>query len=269
VGGIEVPAEVCERIAATQAALAGHLLGAAWGRALRDGVQVAIAGAPNAGKSSLFNRLVGEDRAIVTAHPGTTRDRVSASVEWEGAAFTFSDTAGLRESSDEIETMGMARTRDAIASSHVVLWVVDASAPAPTETPPELGNRRVVVALNKCDAGMTPQAAACALRQARDPGRVAQVSAKTGEGCIALRETLVRTAGFEPGDVLASERQSHECARACDALARARECAVAGAPGEIVALELREAMTALEEMLGVRVADDVLDRIFARFCVGK
>jgi tRNA modification GTPase len=269
VGGVEVPESVRERTAAVRAALATYLRGAMWGRALREGVQVAIAGAPNAGKSSLFNRLVGEERAIVTELPGTTRDRVSATVEWEGAVFTFSDTAGLRDAGDVVEVLGVSRAREAIASSYLVIWVVDGADPALIEPPPELEKRRVVVALNKSDVALTPEAAAHAVRVAKHPERIARVSARTGRGTLELRELLLQVAGFEPGDVLASERQMLECAFACDALGRAVEHASAGEPGEIVAIELREAMNSLQSLLGVQVAPDLLERIFSKFCVGK
>jgi tRNA modification GTPase len=268
VGGVEVPPSVIEALGEVRAALAAHLGGAAWGRAMREGVQVAIAGAPNAGKSSLFNRLVGEDRAIVAAVPGTTRDRVSATVEWEGAPFTLSDTAGLRESDDEVESLGIARTRAALESSRVVLWVVDASAPLPAEAPPGSDARRIVVALNKCDLSAAAGAEA-AVRAVAGAVEVVRVSALTGDGVDALVPALLAAAGFEPGDVIASERQAHDLGRACDALARAEALGRRGTPGEIVAIELREAMSALEELLGLHVGEDMLDRIFSKFCVGK
>ena len=268
VGGIEVPAAVIARMGAVRAALATHLSGAAWGRAMREGVQVAIAGAPNAGKSSLFNRLVGEDRAIVAPGPGTTRDRVSAAVEWEGVLFTLSDTAGLRESDDEVENLGIARAHAALAASRVVLWVVDGAAPVFAEGPARSEERRVVVALNKCDLASAAAAEDMA-RAVAGAVEVVRVSAREGDGVDALVAAIVRAAGFEPGDVIASERQAHDLALACGALERAEICGRGGAPGEIVALELREAMAALEELLGVRVGEDVLDRIFSHFCVGK
>ncbi len=263
VGGVEVPATVRARIRALESALAAWRRGAAWGRALREGVQVAIAGPPNAGKSSLFNRLVGEERAIVTAIPGTTRDRVSATVEWEGAPFTLSDTAGLRDSDDEVEALGVARARDAMDTSHVVLWVSDSAAPVPP--PASLADRRAVLVLHKCDLPAAPAAAAFA-----SAGHaVVRASARTGEGLDAVVSALVAAAGFEPGDVLASERQAETLGRACEALSRAAEQGDAGAPGEIVAADLRAAIAALEELLGVHVSEEILDRIFARFCVGK
>jgi tRNA modification GTPase len=126
----------------------------------------------------------------------------------------------------------------------------------------------VVVALNKCDVAW-PANAEGAMPDAVSGAEQVRVSALRGDGVDALAGALARAAGFEPGDVIASERQAHDLGRACEALERAAACASGGAPGEIVALELREAMAALEELLGMRVGEDVLDRIFSRFCVGK
>jgi len=272
VGGIEVPPAVIARIERERAELARRSSGAAWARALREGVQVAIVGRPNAGKSSLFNRLVGEERAIVTATPGTTRDRVSATVELQGALFTLSDTAGLREGGDEIEALGIERARRAVETSRVVLWVVDGSRPAAladASLAPALAGKRVLLALNKRDLGVRLEPAALLSALAAERADAVTVSALTGEGVAETQLALARVAGFEPGDVLASERQAHTLERACAALARAADEGRRGAPGEIVALELRESLAALEELLGVRVSDDLLERVFSRFCVGK
>jgi tRNA modification GTPase len=272
VGGIEVPAAVVARLEAARTALAARLRGAAWARALREGVQVVIAGPPNAGKSSLFNRLVGEERAIVTAIPGTTRDRVSATLELEGALFTLSDTAGLREGGDVVEALGIERTHRALAESQVVLWVVDGSAPLAADSRPPAGSvagKRAVVVLNKLDLGDGADAAALAAATGADRCEVVRASARTGLGADEVVAALVRAAGFEPGDVLASERQALVLERACEALARAAAQGRLGSPGEIVALELRDALRALEELLGMNASADLLDRIFARFCVGK
>ncbi len=272
VGGIEVPEHVRAGITRVAAELAARRRGAAWARALREGVQVAIVGRPNAGKSSLFNRLVGEDRAIVTALPGTTRDRVSATVELQGALFTLSDTAGLRVAADEIEAHGIARARQALETSRLAIWVVDASVPADGEdaqVAAALAGRAVVLALNKCDLPLANAGATVASWEALAADARVRTSAVTGAGVDELAASLVRVAGFEPGDLLASERQFEGLARACEALLRADAEAAGGAPGEIVAIELRAAMGELEELLGVRVSDDMLGRIFARFCVGK
>lgn len=271
VGGIEVPADVIARIAALYGELRAQLGGAAWGRAMREGVPVVIVGQPNAGKSSLFNRLVGEDRAIVAAQPGTTRDRVSATIELHGALFTLSDTAGLRETADGIEALGIERAHAALEDSRVVVWVVDGSRPISDDdraVAARLRGRRVLVAINKQDLGVVIDEQE--LRALCDEGvRVARTCARSGAGVPQALEDLALVAGFEQGETLLVERQAHTLGVACDALERAVRAASEGAPGEIVALELREGMAALEELLGVRVSDDLLERVFSRFCIGK
>ena len=126
-GGVEVPPHVVTAIAGVDRALAGLLRGAAYARAVREGVRVPLVGRPNVGKSSLFNALLGESRAIVTDVPGTTRDRVSEAVELAGIRVTLSDTAGLRDTDDAVESIGVARARESLAGCAVALWVVDAS----------------------------------------------------------------------------------------------------------------------------------------------
>lgn len=271
VGGVEVPPAIVERIREVEAALGARLAGAQWGRALRDGVPVAIVGRPNAGKSSVFNRLVGEERAIVTAVPGTTRDRVSATVEWRGALFTLSDTAGLRETTDEVEVIGVARARLALEDSHVVLWVVDGSEALHEEDrhiARSLAGRRAVIVLNKQDLG-TKVSVGELVGLGLDGARILPTTALPGRGLEAVAEAVTLCAGFVPGEALTVERQAHLLERSCAALARATRAAVAGEPGEIVSLELRESLGALEELLGVRVSEGMLDRIFSRFCIGK
>lgn len=280
VGGVEVPAELVARIGAIGGALRAHLRGAAWGRAMREGVPVVIVGQPNAGKSSLFNRLVGEDRAIVADVPGTTRDRVSATLEREGALFTISDTAGLRETSDGVEALGIARAHAALEDSAVAIWVLDGSRAlddADRAIAARLAGRRVLVALHKADRGevvsedgvRTLLVPAVAVGAEVENVAVVRTSAVTGDGVELALDALARVAGFVAGETLTVERQAHTLESACAALDRAAAVGAAGEPGEIVALELREALSALEELLGQRVSDDLLERVFSRFCIGK
>ena len=154
VGGVEVPPHVIEAVAAAGRELAALLEGAEFARAVRDGVRIPIVGRPNVGKSSLFNALVGEDRAIVTDVPGTTRDRVSEAIEVAGVRVTLSDTAGLRDSEEPVEVIGIARAREALESCPFVVWVVDAGAtlaPGDGWIAERLRGKRVLVALNKSD----------------------------------------------------------------------------------------------------------------------
>jgi tRNA modification GTPase len=242
------------------------------GRLLREGMTVVIAGRPNAGKSSLLNRLAGYDAAIVTAIPGTTRDVLRERIDIDGMPLHVLDTAGLRESGDEVETEGIRRAQAEIARADRVLFVVDAVADpegrAYSEEKPRLP-RDVPLTLifNKCD-----QAVGLPVSDTLSgPPRVL-LSALTGDGLDLLRAHLKQTMGFhtaESGTV--SARQRH-----LDALSRARAHVEEGErqlrerrAGELVAEELRAAQQALGEITGEFTTDDLLGRIFSSFCIGK
>ncbi|MGH7731737.1 MAG: tRNA uridine-5-carboxymethylaminomethyl(34) synthesis GTPase MnmE, partial [Candidatus Eiseniibacteriota bacterium] len=198
VGGIEVPPHVVAAIADVDQALAELLRGAAYARAVREGVRVPLVGRPNVGKSSLFNALLGEARAIVTDVPGTTRDRVSEAVELAGVRVTLSDTAGLRETADAVESIGVARARESLAGCAVVLWVVDAAAPLGADDRTiagDLSGKRVLVALNKCDRPGAVAAAEVEGLLNGAPHRIVSVSATRGDGIEALREALAGLLG--------------------------------------------------------------------------
>jgi tRNA modification GTPase len=277
VGGVEVPQRVLDAIASVDADLAELLEGAAYARAVREGVRVPIVGRPNVGKSSVFNALLGEERAIVTPVPGTTRDRVSESIEVAGIRVTLSDTAGLRAGRDLVERLGVERARETLARNPLALWVVDGSeALADDERAAalELAGKRVLIAVNKSDLPpvLDPDAARALLGSG--PARAVAVSGRTGAGMAGLREALAEMLGaghgsdqgrFAPGNA----RHAEALARARGALARAAAAGRAAAPGEIVALELREALGALGEVTGQSVGEDLLERIFSRFCIGK
>ena len=276
VGGIETPQHVRAAIAEVSLELDALLAGAPWARAVREGVRVPLVGLPNAGKSSLFNALLGEDRAIVTAEPGTTRDRVSERLAIFGVPVTLSDTAGVRTATSPVEALGVARALAALDGAAVVLWVVDGAQPRAAEgdtLAASLAGRRVLVALTKSDlpAATTPEQVLAAL-----PGtelRVVRVSAVTGAGLPALREALAALLGADRAGGLAgavaNPRHADALTRARDALGRASAVAEAGSPGEIVALELRESLAALGEVTGRNASEELLERIFARFCIGK
>ncbi|HTK32561.1 MAG TPA: tRNA uridine-5-carboxymethylaminomethyl(34) synthesis GTPase MnmE [Candidatus Saccharimonadaceae bacterium] len=276
VGGIEVPEHVVRGLSAVADELSDMLAGAAYGRAVREGVRVPLVGRPNAGKSSLFNALVGEARAIVASEPGTTRDRVSEAVEIAGVRVTLSDTAGLRDPGDAIEAEGVARAREALRGAQAIVWVVDGSRPlgaADFALAGEFAGAAVTLALNKSDL---PRAADVERLRAAANGhapRVVPVSATAGTGIDDLRRALGEAlgAGGAEGAALAvgNARHAEALSEARRALDRATQAARELAPGEIVALELREALHALGAVTGRAVAEDVLDRIFGRFCVGK
>ncbi|MGH7724208.1 MAG: tRNA uridine-5-carboxymethylaminomethyl(34) synthesis GTPase MnmE [Candidatus Eiseniibacteriota bacterium] len=309
----ELPPTIEAGLAHAAHALDALLAGSDLGRRAREGVRLAIVGRPNVGKSSLFNALLGEDRAIVTAQPGTTRDAVSERWELAGVPVRLVDTAGVRDASGLVETLGIERARREIEGSDLVLWVLD-RAEAVAEEDRAVGQllegRTRVVALNKSDRASSIDVRELGLVE----NEVVPVSARTGEGMAALRTRLVpAVTGESPGPAAAGAGVGTAAggasealvtnARHIDALERARTAirsalaaaqplvpetvgaphdpgadrassadpipAGTSAPGEIVAGEIRVALAALGEVTGEAVAPDLLDRIFARFCIGK
>jgi len=248
------------RLARLRIALDGLLAKSRQGSLLRSGVHVVLAGRPNVGKSSLLNRLSGEERAIVTAQPGTTRDALREAIHIEGVPIMLVDTAGLRESRDEVERLGMARTHAELAQADVALLVADASDPLAPEAPlPEAVVRITVV--NKIDL-------VAGLAAGRD-GEVVRVSAKTGAGLDALRSAILDAAGWSArGETVFLARERHLRAL-FDARARLAAAAAQHAQWELFAEELRLAQEALGAITGRVSADDLLGEIFARFCIGK
>jgi len=241
------------------------------GRRLHDGLSVVIAGPPNAGKSSLLNRFAGQDSAIVTDVPGTTRDLLREYVQLDGLPLHLVDTAGLRDSDDTVEREGIRRAHEALAQADRVLLVLDDASPDPhaeevlrAALPDGVP---VTVVRNKIDLSG---------RQAGpgegERGREIGLSLRTGEGFEALREHLKEVSGYsghESGDFMARRRHLDALVRADAAVARAREQLVESAAGELVAEELRLAQQALGEITGEFSSDDLLGRIFGEFCIGK
>jgi len=275
VGGVEVPEHVATAIADVASALGELLRGADYARALRDGVRVPLVGRPNVGKSSLFNALLGESRAIVTDQPGTTRDRVSETIEVAGVPVTLSDTAGLRATNEPVERIGVALAEQALADSALVLWVID-GAVALTAEDREIAARVVgkplLVALNQCDRGAAVAVEDVAALLDGAPRRIVRVSAVRGDGLEALRESLASLLGADgsrEASAVANPRHAEALGRAQVALVRASDAAREGAPGEVVAIELRDAIAAIGEVTGKAIAEDLLERIFGKFCVGK
>ena len=238
------------------------------GSLLRSGIQVVFAGRPNVGKSSLLNRLAGEERAIVTAVAGTTRDAVREAIQIGGVPITVVDTAGLREASEEVERLGVERTRQELARADVVLAVLEAGKDGGAEDGElhaELAAcaSRIVV-VNKID--LVPGASAG--RRSQSPAEI-WVSAKTGEGLGALRDAILEAAGWTTGGepvFLARARHLAALAGAGRHLAQAAEQEL---QWEFFAEELRLAQVCLTEITGGFTADDLLGRIFGRFCIGK
>jgi tRNA modification GTPase len=259
--------ELATRLHDTRAALAALRSDAARGQRLVDGLHVVIVGAPNAGKSSLLNALAGSERAIVTEHAGTTRDLVRETLDLEGLQLTLVDTAGLRAAPDAIEAEGIRRARAELARADLALAVLDATMPgAATDLAAELaGVPRVLWLHNKADlSGDAPH------DEARADGTHLWLSARTGAGLDRLRAQLHALAAGEHAGGSFSARQRH-----LDALARADAALAIAAErlreqaAELAAEELRDAQAALGEITGTFVAEALLGRIFAGFCIGK
>ena len=223
-------------------------------------------GPPNAGKSSVFNALIGRERAIVSPHPGTTRDTIEATVDLAGVPVTFVDTAGLREPGDEIERIGMERAQDELAQADFVLLVL-ARECISLVAAPEAEDVRTVVLMNKCDLQTAnqsplPDAFAGALF----------VSALTREGLESLERLLAeRLLGNAAEDefMLTSARHAHCLERVASSLDLAVESINTHQPDELVMVDLRNALIHLGEILGIGIGDEILDRIFSHFCLGK
>ena len=233
------------------------------GQVLRDGVDVVLAGAPNAGKSSLLNRLLAENRAIVTDIPGTTRDLLSADLDIDGVPMRLTDTAGLRATGDRVEMLGVERAREAVAKADVVLLVRDDTL---TEAPPlgvDVPEARTVVVFNKVDVSGRPSGMAGAT------GAVG-VSAKTGAGVNALRKRLVNMIGGVPpeGAYVARERHLAALDAAGHHIALAERRILDGL-GDLAAEDLRAAHDQLGAIVGKTTVDDLLGEIFSGFCIGK
>jgi tRNA modification GTPase len=227
------------------------------GSLLRSGVHVVLAGRPNVGKSSLLNRLAGEERAIVTPVAGTTRDALREPVQIEGVPLVLVDTAGLRASADVIERMGIERTRQELERADVVIAVHEAGrAPEPLDNVPE--GATVLEIYNKIDLapGFTP------------PAQAIGVSAKTGLGLEVLKKAILRKAGWSStGEPVFLARERH--LRALQQARQHLEAARNEPRWELFAEELRLAHRALGELTGEFSADDLLGEIFSRFCIGK
>jgi tRNA modification GTPase len=262
------PGELASSIDRVAGCMATLLNDAKRGRLLREGLQVAIVGRPNAGKSSLFNALVGTSRAIVAAAPGTTRDLITETIDLHGLRVTLVDTAGLRESQDPIESEGVARTTRAAAVADLVLVVADRSEPlgsADTDrwSLQDVDNKCLIVA-SKGDLEPAWTRTDCVV-----------VSARTGFGMEELRKRMVDVLDVDPKaerPEVTNVRHVALVERAHAAMCRAR--AAVDSEGrslseEFVLADLQDASAAIEEITGKRTPDDVLAHIFARFCIGK
>ncbi|MGE0625106.1 MAG: tRNA uridine-5-carboxymethylaminomethyl(34) synthesis GTPase MnmE [Pseudomonadales bacterium] len=267
--------QVGERLKGIREALTRLRSACAQGVKLRDGITLAIVGAPNVGKSSLLNRLVGESRAIVTDIPGTTRDLIRADLDLDGLPVEIVDTAGLRDAADAVEAEGVRRALNEAREADFVL-VLTALAPengritdpGSTESLPSgVSPDRVIRVLNKLDLADDPDE----VRRSAMSVDTLAISAATGVGVDELRRRIRDRAGYVPGGKVFTARQRHLEAldQAAAATDRALELAADGLPGELIAEELRGVHAALGSIVGETTSDALLGEIFSRFCIGK
>ena len=247
------------------------------GRLLNEGAPCAIVGRPNAGKSTLFNALLGRERAIVTDIPGTTRDTVEERLSFGGVLLRLIDTAGLRETGDAVERLGVERARAAMEGAELILAVTDGSADFTAEDAEvlelasSLGKPWIWVVSKRDLTG--PCALWSAAQPENAPAAMVSLSAKTGQGLAGLEEAVAALfpapENVQAGAMLTNARQAEAAGRALGAVRRGTQALGASMPPDAVVADVEEAMAALGELTGRTVREDVTARIFERFCVGK
>ena len=263
-------AALLKKLGTAQTGISALLDTADQGRILREGVRTVICGPPNVGKSSLLNRLLGYERAIVSETPGTTRDTIEEVISLRGIPLRLVDTAGLRESCDLIEREGMARTRRQVEQADLVLEIFDAAAAPPEQASAEAdgeppGTSATIAVLNKTDLGEH--------EGWRDASAV-RVSCKTGDGFDALADTIfarVMGGGVNTADVSVAINARHQaCLKTAERFGVAARAAVAGnLSAEFIAVEVRASLDAVGEVVGKIDAEEILGKIFSSFCIGK
>jgi tRNA modification GTPase len=254
----------------------GLLATAETGRLAQEGVAVVIAGRPNVGKSSLLNRLLKEDRAIVSTIPGTTRDLIQETIHAEGVPLRIIDTAGLRDSTDALEGEGIKRTKTAIAAADLLLVVVDVQEGLGKAEARLLesfmAEKKVILVANKTD--LVPKASERILTEIRGRVPTVAISATRGDGIMELFDLMAKTAiemnGPEKGEVLIAQvRQRTSLEECCKHLELALHSVEGGFPEDVLAFDLRAALDRLGEITGAVTTEDLLGRIFRNFCIGK
>jgi tRNA modification GTPase len=265
---VAAPQQILAGIAAVRAPLEALEKSFAYGKLVHEGLTLAIVGRPNVGKSSLFNRLVEQERAIVTATPGTTRDLVTETVAIGGIPVRLVDTAGIRHARDEAESIGVRKSLEALADADLVLVVLDASQPRSPEDEELLAQaapRKALTVENKADlADANSAPASSGIR----------TSALTGEGIPELRAEILRAiagenAGQSEGGFLTNVRHQGLVRDSLKALANATLAVEQKLPHEMLLLDLYSALRPLDEITGATTADDILNLIFSNFCIGK
>ena len=269
---------LAEDINATLSRLADSF---AIGNAIKNGIPVAIVGEPNAGKSTLLNRLLHDDKALVSDIRGTTRDAIEDTIDLGGLTFRFIDTAGIRQTDDTIESMGIERTFKKISEAGIVLWMIDATQPldnipaVAADILPRTKGKTLIAVVNKIDR-LEPDTLACvhkAIEIATPSTRAAIISAKCDIDVDRLEQMLLKAAQIPDNDpdavVVANARHYDALVHARDAIQRAIAGLKAGISGDFAAQDIRECMHYLGEITGEITTDEVLGSIFSRFCIGK
>jgi len=263
--------QILGRIAAIQQSLDELVASFAYGKVVHEGLTLAIVGRPNVGKSSVFNRLVERERAIVTATPGTTRDLVSETVAIGGIPVKLVDTAGIRRAQDEAESIGIRKSKEALADADLVLVVLDssqASSEEDRELMGQLNGRPAILVPNKSDIrssqfSVPSSGLACVC-----------TSARTGDGIPELRREILRQVGGESGSeretgFLTNVRHRNLVSESLKALDAAKRAVNERVPHEMLLLDLYNALRPLDEITGATTTDDILNLIFSTFCIGK
>ena len=247
------------------------------GNAIKNGLPVAIVGPTNAGKSTLLNTLLGDDRALVSDIKGTTRDVIEDTIVMGGTLIRFIDTAGIRESHDVIESMGIERSFKKMDEARIVLWVVDATAPLTEleefhkQIAEHCHDKAVIAVVNKMDVASTKDIA----EKLNELGiKTIEISAKQGTGVEQLKQEIIEAAALpqvndENAVIVTNSRHYHALVRASEALDRTLQGLATGLSGDLLSQDIRECMHYLGEITGEISTDDILGEIFAHFCIGK
>ena len=272
----DVTEQEIEQIVSQCAERAGKLLDTADnGKIIKDGIRTAIAGKPNVGKSSLLNSLARADRAIVTDIAGTTRDVIEESVNLNGVPILLTDTAGIRDTDDAVEKIGVERSKKSIQEADLVLVMLDGSELLTDEDRSVLRathDKKRIIIINKTDLGRPKYTEAVRAKANGDP--VLEISALTGSGLEELAAEIRQIYNFHAmsgnsGAVITNMRHKQALLAAREALYRAADAIQSGMPADIASIDMNEAISALGEITGETVSDDIVNEIFHHFCVGK
>jgi len=232
---------------------------------LNEGYRIVIAGEPNAGKSSLFNKIVENERAIVTEIPGTTRDYIEEDIALKGYLIKLFDTAGMRESGDRIERAGIEKSVDIIKQAHLILWVHDITAPRRFSVREPLKGKNLIEVFNKIDL--------LKKKKKSDDPSIAFVSALSGQGVSELKDKIIRRIDLGKYDIshglISNTRQLAAAKKSLQSINQAIKTTQKNLGLEFIAFDLREASESLEEIIGKVTSDEIINSIFDRFCVGK